>query len=276
MKSLSKLAGFILSLGLALLTLHFIVTGIFGKDPGFLRHSGVGHVTFYILFVLNVFIFQKWVNREGFLSLGLNPYSGWQMTVLKGWIVGVLAFIGYTLVMQAAGVIVLKMDYRFGRVLLALLIGCTAFMIALTEEILFRGFFLQTLLKDLPVWMAVVITGIIFVFFHKLGSIQDFWLIPYDAMLAGGIFALHLLLTAAYFKTKLLYLPLGIHSGLVFGKVVFRKLKLIEVIEPESFWFGLGGDARRGFLAWILFVSGILVLRFLITKREKKAMEALP
>jgi membrane protease YdiL (CAAX protease family) len=272
MKSLGRILSFILVFSGGIFLLHLLVTVVFQKDPGFLKHSGVGHVTFYVLFVLLVLAFQKFVVREPFYSLGFERYPGWPVTIVKGWIVGVVGFIGYTLLMDSVGVIELRMKYGIGRVLLALVIGLTGFTIAATEELLFRGFFLQTLMKDLPRWIAVVITGIIFVLFHKLGAVQDFWTVPYDAMLAGGIFSLHILLCVAFFKSKTLYLPLGIHSGLVFTKVVFRKLKLIEVVDAESYLFGLGGDARRGVLAWGLFLAGILVLRYLITDREKKGL----
>jgi len=271
MKSFLKVGAFVLVLGAVIALLDVTVTFFFHKDLGLLRHSGVGHVTFYVLFVLNVLLFQTYVNRKSFSSLGLERYPGWPMTVFKGWIVGGVAFVAYTWIMDAAGVVDLRLRYDVGQIVLALVIGSSAFAIATTEEILFRGFFLQTMLEDLPKWLAIGLTGVIFVFFHKLGRIQDFLTVPYDMMLAGGIFCLNILLCISYLKSKTLYLPIGIHSGLVFAKVAFRKLKLIEVVEPNSFWFGLEGDARRGFLAWILFLSGILVLKFLITDRERKA-----
>ncbi len=275
MKAIAVLTAFILSLVSIVLGLHFISTLVFHFDLGFLKHSGVGHVSFYILFVLNVLIFQKWVVKESFSSLGLKRFSGWQVTILKGWFAGLLAFIIYTLIMKFAGVIDFYPPKNFVRVLSAVLIGFTGFTIACTEEILFRGFFLQTLLKDLPRWIAIFVTGIIFVFFHKLGNIQDFWLIPYDAMLAGGIFSFHLLLAAAYFKTGSLFLPIGIHSGLVFGKAALRNMKVVEVLNHNSYWFGLGGDARRGFLAWCLFLAGIFLLQFLISNRDQKSLSGL-
>ena len=147
--------------------------------------------------------------------------------------------------------------------------GVSAFGIATTEEILFRGFFLQTLLKDLPAWVAVLITGIMFVFFHDLARIHYFWTEPNHMMLAGGLFALNCLLCAAYLKTRNLFLPIAIHSGLVFGKIFFRKMKLMVVVEPNSHLWGIGGDARKGFMCWLFFLAGILILNFLITKQDR-------
>ena len=48
---------------------------------------------------------------------------------------------------------------------------------------------------------------------------------------------------------------------------------MMYAIEPaSSYWFGLEGDARRGFIAWIFFLAGIFVLNYLITEREKKGL----
>lgn len=277
MKAISKITAFILTFSAVITLFHFGSVFFFGKDPAMLAHHGLSQVIFYLLFILNVFIFQTYVNRGSFVSLGLRPYSGWHITVWKGWLAGVAAFLGYHLVLLAFGVVEFRVNdwAKFWVNLpVALLIGCSAFGVAATEDILFRGFFFQTLLKDIPKWPAIVITGIIFGFFHKLNQPLDFLTIPYDAMLFGGVFALNILLCFAYLKSGGLYLPIGIHSGLVFAKVVFRKLKIMHVLEDDSFLFGLGGDARRGFLAWALFVLGIFVLRFLISVRERKIFTA--
>ena len=270
MKGFLKVAAFIVTFTVILTALHLGISFLLRKDPGLLFHHGAGQVTFYLLFVLNVFIFQKYVNREGFLSLGLKPYPGWYVTVLKGWAAGAIAFIGYTALMGAFGIVEFHFRPGIGRFLTAFFVAFSAFAIALTEEVLFRGFFLQTMLKDLPKWLAVTVTGIMFVFFHDLAQIQKFWTDPWHRMLAGGLFSLNILLCVAYLKTRMLYLPIGIHSGLVFAKLFFLRMKLIHIVERNSYLWGVDGDARRGFMAWLLFLAGILVLRFLITARERK------
>ena len=272
MKALTKVAAFIFVFAATLTFLHYVVGFIFRKDPGVLLHHGGGQVIFYLLFILYVFLFQKYVNNESFLSLGLELYPSWFVTVLKGWLVGAIAFISYSALMAVFGVVEFRIKYGIWRSLLALLIGFSAFGIALTEEILFRGFFLQTMLKDMSKWSAIIITGIIFVFFHDLTHIERFWTVPKQAMLAGGLFSLNVLLCFAYLKSKTLYLPIGIHSGLVFAKVVFRELKLLALKQDNSYLFGLNGDARRGIFAWLFFLAGIFVLNYLITEREKKGL----
>ena len=273
MKALTKVLAFILVFAGVIALIHYVIQFLFQEDPGLLLHHGVGQLSFYFLFILNVFLFQTYVNREGFLALGLKPYPGFVQTLLKGWLAGVAAFVFYSALMGVFDVVEFRIKWSIARIATAFFVAFSAFAIALTEEILFRGFFLQTMLKDLPAWIAVTVTGIIFVFFHDLAHPLSFFTEERQMMLAGGLFSLNVLLCMAYLKSKTLFLPIGIHSGLVYAKIFFRKMKMMYAIEPaNSYLFGLEGDARRGFLAWILFLAGILVLNYLITERKKAAI----
>ncbi|MBI4395307.1 MAG: CPBP family intramembrane metalloprotease [Candidatus Omnitrophica bacterium] len=269
MKAFVKIFAFVFVFAAFLATLHYGVQFLFQKDAGLLLHHGTGQVTFYLFFVLLVFLFQKYVNREPFSSLGLRAYSGWYVTLLKGWAAGAIAFVGYSLLMGAFGAVVFTYRPGFGRLVTAFVVAFSGFTIALTEEIMFRGFFLQTLLKDLPKWIAVTVTGLIFVVFHDLANPLSFFTQPRQMMLAGGLFSLNLLLCMAYLKTRSLFLPVGIHSGILFAKIFSRKMKMIGA-GVDSYWLGLEADARRGFLAWIFFILGIFILNYLITEREKR------
>lgn len=269
MKSLLKIVSFIGLFALQVIAVDFAVQFVFHRDPDLLLHHGIGQFVFYALFVFNVVIFQIWVNRQSFLSLGLKPYPHWLSTFLKGWAAGVAAFVIFTLLQKAFGIIEFRDRWGFERILTAFLVSFSAFGIATTEEILFRGFFFQTLLKGMSKWPAIVITGILFVLFHDLAHIYNFWTVPKHMMLAGGLFCLNILICFAYLKTRALYLPIAIHSGLVFGKIFFRKMKLIEVLDPNSYAWGIDGDARRGFMSWLLFLGGIFILKYLITKNNQ-------
>src|SRR3989338_3008496 len=184
MSSLKKVGAFILIFAGIIASLDFLIGFLTSKDPDFLLHHGICQVTFYVLFVLLVFLFQKYVNREGFLQLVLKPYPGWISLLLRGWTVGVMAFVSYSILMGAFGVVEFKYRPGFERMLVAFFVAFSGFAIALTEEILFRGFFLQTMLKDLPKWMAVTLTGLIFVVFHDLAHPFSFFTETRQMMLA--------------------------------------------------------------------------------------------
>lgn len=266
MKALLKIAGFILVFAAVIFGTEFFIEIVLQKDADLLIHHGIGQVIFYLLFVLNVFLFQTYVNKQSFMSLGLKPFPGWKRTFLNGFIAGALAFAFYTTLTKFAGVVDFQNRWGIERFLTAFAVAFSAFGIATTEEILFRGFFFQTLLKDLPKWPAIMMTSILFVLFHDLANVSSFWTVPDKMMLAGGLFSLSVLLCFAYLKTGSLYLPIAVHSGLVFAKVFFKKMKMVTVVEPESYLWAINGDARRGVAAWILFLAGIFILDFLISK----------
>ncbi len=272
MRALLKITAFVIVFASAISLVEFVISFVFHKDAGLLIHHGIGQLTFYLLFILLVYLFQTYVNKQSFLSLGLKPYPGWKGSFLKGWIAGVLAFVFYTILTKFTGVIDFQNRWGFERVITAWGVAFSAFGIATTEEILFRGFFLQTLLKDLPKWPAIIITGILFVLFHDLANVSHFWTVPKHMMLAGGLFCLSMLLCFAYLKSGSLYLPIAIHSGLVFGKVFFRKMKIIEILDPNSYVWAIDGDARRGFMSWLLFLSGIFILKYLISNPKKQTI----
>ncbi len=269
MKALLKVAAFILTFAGAIFLLEFVISVVLHKDADLLLHHGIGQLVFYALFILNVYAFQTFVNRESFLSLGLKPHPGWQMSFLKGWLTGILAFVLYTVLTKLVGVVDFQNRWTFERVATAWGVSFSAFGIATTEEILFRGFFFQTLLKQIQKWPAIIITGILFVLFHDLANMPAFWTVPKQMMLAGGLFCLNVLLCFAYLKSGSLYLPIAVHSGLVFAKVFFRKMKMVSIVEPNSYLFAIDGDARRGVAAWLFFLAGIFILKYLVSNPKK-------
>lgn len=269
MKALIKVGAFIAVFAAAIWLIEFVISVVFHQDADLLIHHGIGQFVFYLLFILNVYIFQIYVNKKNFLSLGLKPHPGWIQSFLKGWAVGVFAFVFYTVLTKFFGIIDFRDRWGFERIVTAFFVAFSAFGIATTEEILFRGFFFQTLLKDLPKWPAIIITSILFVLFHDLANVSSFWTVPDKMMLAGGLFCLSVLLCFAYLKSGSLFLPIAIHSGLVFGKVFFRKMKMIEILDFNSYLFAIDGDARRGIVAWLLFLGGIFVLKYLVSNPKK-------
>lgn len=88
------------------------------------------------------------------------------------------------------------------QILLALCIGIGP---AFAEEVVFRGFALRLLSKTTGSWLALVITSLIFGLMHASN--------PHVTLLQSILLGLSagLLLGAAYFVTRRLWLPIGIH-----------------------------------------------------------------
>jgi membrane protease YdiL (CAAX protease family) len=156
----------------------------------------------------------------------------------------------------------------------------TSISVAVIEELLFRGVIFGLFRQTTPTWLAAIIVSAIFSIIHPLrpgstGSEAITWHSGFDLLfqsiqhliqpldLIGGfltIFVLGLVLAHATIKTGALWLPIGVHSGVVFAKMSFNKLTRHLTDFPP--WFG--PDLTTGFgaiaillllwlLVWLLF-----------------------
>jgi membrane protease YdiL (CAAX protease family) len=105
--------------------------------------------------------------------------------------------------------------------------------VAVTEEVLFRGFIFQRLLDGLGEWPAQVLIGALFLLTH-MDAIQNAGPIGY---LAGvNIFFASLMLGLAFIRTKSLAMPVGIHFAANF-------------VQGSVLGFGVSGSEEQGLLA---------------------------
>lgn len=105
--------------------------------------------------------------------------------------------------------------------------------VAVTEEVLFRGFIFQRLLDGLGEWPAQVLVAALFLLTH-IDAIQNAGLIGY---LAGvNIFVASLMFGLAFISTKSLAMPIGIHFAANF-------------VQGGVFGFGVSGSEEQGLLA---------------------------
>jgi membrane protease YdiL (CAAX protease family) len=90
------------------------------------------------------------------------------------------------------------------------LIG-SVILIGVTEEIVFRGFFLNTMLKKMKLWSAIVLNGILFVVIHypiwiyRGYDFTTFLTGSFSVFLLGGLFSY------SFFKTKNIFIPIILH-----------------------------------------------------------------
>jgi membrane protease YdiL (CAAX protease family) len=82
----------------------------------------------------------------------------------------------------------------------------TALLVALVEELLFRGVLLADLLESLSPRVAVPVAVLVFAGAHYVRSVKRYWTFP-------GHLALGTLLCLALLWTRALWLPLGLHAG---------------------------------------------------------------
>jgi membrane protease YdiL (CAAX protease family) len=93
----------------------------------------------------------------------------------------------------------------------------TALLIALVEELLFRAMLLAGLLESLEPWAALPIGIAVFAGAHYIRRVKRYWTFP-------GHLALGTLLCLAFFWTRAVWLPLGLHAGGVLVLMAVRPL----------------------------------------------------
>jgi len=138
---------------------------------------------------------------------GLFPWSTRPWELLHGAAAGVL----YLALLYLAWM--LTDNVRFGvrhdaRRLTRRLAGVpfTALLIALVEELLFRGVLLADLLESFNPRVALPIGVAAFAAAHYVRRVKRYWTFP-------GHLALGTLLCLAFFWTRTLWLPVGLHAG---------------------------------------------------------------
>lgn len=268
---LVRTAIYVTALAALLAILDAAARAALGPGAGLLGHTGPGRLVVCAAALLLAWAFHRTAARRP--ALGLRPTPGWRGVIARGWLFGIGGYLAYALLMRAGG----SVEFRAPRSLadVAAAVPACAFAgiaIATTEEILFRGFLLRAVADALPRWPAVIVTGILFAFFHDLANPGDLLTEPADRMLFGGVFCLHVLLCAAAIRTRALHLGIGIHAGLVFGEALFRRLRLFDVVDDESWFLGLDGDPRRGFIAWGLFLVSAAIIPRLMGPRAMAAV----
>ncbi len=124
---------------------------------------------------------------------------------------------------------------------------------AASEETLFRGYLLQTFARSRIAWIGVVVTSLLFAFAHNNNPSANPLALA-NTLLAGVWFA------AAYFKTRDLWFPFGVHlawnwlQGPFFGINVsgiaeFSPDPVLRAIDSGPAWLTGGSYGIEGGIA---------------------------
>ena len=137
------------------------------------------------------------------------------------------------------------------------------------EELLARGYHLQTIASGLNLFWGAIISSVVFGLLH-LGNPNANWIAATGIFLAGLYFAF------AYIRTKQLWLSIGLHigwnffEGVVFGFPVsgldIYPLTRIEIIGPEL-WTGGAFGPEAGLIVLPSLVMGGLLIWWFTRKR---------
>ena len=255
-------------------TLLFLVLGaIFAVAAALLGHldpspdSIWNHVINFLAMTASVYLARRWLDRESLESLGLRLDGKTVLDLITGIGITFLQMSVIYFLMSALGWLTFEgfawevdpIDVVVSGTLNFLMIFL---LVAWSEELLSRGYHLQTIASGSNMFWGVVISSAIFGILH-LANPNATWLS------AAGIFLAGLLFAYAYLRTRQLWLPMGIHFGwnfflgVVFGFPVSGldtyRLTRITVQGPELWTGGEFGPEAGLIVLPSLLLAGLLI-----------------
>ena len=228
----------------------------------------------FIIVTSSVYVARRWLDKRSFESLGLRLDGYTLIDILVG--IGIsfvqMGFI-YVLMLGLGWLTFEGFAWEFdpiNMVISGVITAFIAFMIAgWSEELLSRGYHLQTIISGINLFWGVVLSSAIFSFLHFVNPNAN-W------TGAAGIFFAGILFAYAYFRTRQLWLPIGLHlgwnffEGVVFGFPVsgldIYALLRIKVQGPEI-WTGGAFGPEAGLIVLPALVLGTALIYFYTMKR---------
>ena len=238
-------------------------------SPSLLTSSSllIGELAELFAFMGSVYLARRFLDKRSFVSLGFKIDKHVAFDILAGIIITFVMMGSIFIAMQAFGWLKFESfawntDPAQTVVSQVFLFFITFILVGLNEELLFRGYHLQTITSGLNLFWGLFISSIIFGGLH-LGNPNATW------VSAVGIFFAGLFFAYAYLRTKQLWLPIGIHigwnffEGVVFGFPVsglsIYPLMNIKVSGPEI-WTGGAFGPEAGLIVLPALALGAVLI----------------
>jgi len=241
-----------------------IASSFLGRLNGSLLWSQILN---FIIITGSVYMARRWLDKRSFESLGLKLDKHTLLDILAG--IGItfmqMGFI-YILMLALGWLTFEGFAWQFDPINVVIG-GIITFFIAFifvgwNEELLSRGYHLQTIASGLNLFWGVIISSAVFGLLH-LGNPNATW------VSAAGIFFAGVYLAYGYIRTKQLWLSIGLHigwnffEGVVFGFPVsgldIYALTRIKVHGPEL-WTGGAFGPEAGLIVLPSLILGAFLI----------------
>lgn len=260
-----RIAIFLLIATVCSVAVGFISKGIFFLLPA-LKIQAFAMLLFYAGITFATWIVLRFIDKRPFDSVGLTFKAPAAKDLLLGSGLGFGMMTVIYLTEYSAGWIVI--EYRNLQITEILGIFGNSFFLYVVvgygEELLFRGYILQSLAEGTNKIIAIVVFSILFGFMH--GGNPNVTVFAIVNIILAGIW-----LSVAYFKTQALWLPIGLHfgwnftQGFIYSLPVSGTTSLKEqigtaiVTGPEWLTGGAFGP-EGGALATLVVIIGTIIL----------------
>lgn len=275
-KNFIKAIGPIILSALSVILTFFILQPLaIYLNPSFnlLSNRGVGKVAFIIIVIFQITLFMLTLNKKflnNFLKTNLYFFKD------KNWIKKFLIYFGIFFSLHAILLFIFFLagfaiyNPMWGKITINLILKTlfgfiVVFFLAWTEELIFRGTLFPYFEQTISTFSSLILTSIIFMFVHDLRNPLN--LITKNWKLGLGLFLLGIILNLIFIQTRKLYTGMGIHAGLVFVKVLLRRMPFLIFLAPKTIPFWVNKDLRMSYLVHILFTLYII---YLLYKNKKQ------
>ncbi|MCF6157376.1 MAG: CPBP family intramembrane metalloprotease [wastewater metagenome] len=243
--------------------------------------------------IIVIFLMRKSLMVGSLATLGLKHTQGRWEQLRLGFFLGTGMLTLYVAFLYAIGTRILRIDAEsFSDFILQLIkFLFIAGIVGCIEELFFRGFIFQSLLKDMSALPAVCITSIFYSLLHFLKvdlvvspGIQPFVgflvmyqffrniIVDFHTLLPSivGLFLVGVVLSYSCLRTRSLYFAIGLHAGWVF--LIKISSLLFDRLKKDQEWLFGDGNVVTGILAWILLIVTLIIIWFITNTSSKKAL----
>lgn len=266
MVSILKSLKIISNLLIFTLIISFLLTGFLFELQNYLLSGVSGAKPFHFLRIFSrlltivLFVVVVWyclrIEKRSLRSYGLEVHSLSKKKLWIGFGFGILSM--SLLILLNLFFCDSKLEFKANTILLfrdMVLQLFVVFTIALVEEWFFRGFLLQTLVKDFGIRISVIGSSLFFAATHFVRPVTN-WIHLLPEFF--GLFLIGLILANASVYTRSLHFSIGIHAGWVYI-VKLDKFFINHFDSQLQRVFG-GEKLLKGITAWILI---LLILTYL-------------
>ncbi len=216
---------------------------------------------------LSVWLFTKFVDKEFFYQLGFQTKNR-SIDFIIGIAIGLIIFSsGYLILIYLNEIVFVKINLNLKEILISILLFTS---VAISEEILLRGYVLNNLMESFNKYAALIISSGLFSIMHYFNP--DFDLFSFFSLFLTGV-----LFGISYIFTKNLWFPIAIHLSwnlfqALFGFNVSGRdtFSIIEIKILEANIINGGSFGFEGSIFSI--IAQIIIITIIVTYYQHKKL----